>query len=720
MIRGLTFVLLSFCALQLFAATGDVEKGDKYMKSYQYDKAAAMYKQAVDANGNDTAAWQRLGLAFLNMGDITSAEAIYKTLASNPLASHLNKFYYAQILRMNARYREADAAYKEFARAVPNDPRAAAFKNFYEDVKPLTIDSKTFELATWPENSFGSDIGPGYCAGKLVFASNRDNDEALRMVDHWNGTGYYDLYYEHGAGAVDSVTPERIKGDVSGKFDEGPATFSRDGKEMIFTRTNYDDPAPDGTRKLGLYHATMDPDKKKWVNVKPLSFSKPAYNFCHPALSKDGTHLYFVSDMPNGFGETDIYMVAKNGSSWDQPVNLGKEINTMGLEGYPFIADDGTLYFASDSRMGLGGLDIYSAKLAHGNWANVVNMGAPVNSRVNDFGFVTDETGRSGYFVSSRDGGQGSDDIYKFTRLAETWCGTVTDAKTQKPLDNAVVTTYSLSTGDQLRNYTNTKGEFCISVESGKTYELEAGKEGYAGYKGTISLQGLENQPKKIALEPRGGIDFTLNVSEQGGENLTGATAFLINKNTSEVTQAKSDPLGRIKFDLYKDQEYEVKVTAKNSDRVGAYDNFVKTVSTMGLSPGQKLKEDVKLTFHDVLSLGLPTVYFDNSSSEIKPQAAKELDKVVSIMKTYPDIQIELAAHSDSRGAVESDMTMSGKRAQACVTYLQGKGVDITHLIAIGYGTTKPSHLCSKSIPCTEKDHASNRRVVFTLAKLEE
>ncbi len=688
------------------------------MQAFKFEKAAAMYKKAADADANNVVAWEKLGRAFVLSGDNTSAEAIYKTLSDNPAATPINKFYYAQQLRLAGKYDEAGAAYKAYAAAQPNDPRAIEFKSFSDDVKPLTADKKSYELYILPDNSDASEIGPAYNAGTLVFASNRGHGQGVATVDFWTGRGYYDLYEQRSAGAGDSVVPAKLKGKVNRRFNDGPATFTRDGKEMIYTSANYKAKSKDGYRKLGLYHADYDFNKKKWINIKPLSFNNSEYNVTHPSLSKDGTRLFFVSDMPGTIGETDIYVSVKNGSSWEQPVNLGKEVNTSGTEMFPFIADDGTLFFSSDSRVGLGGLDIYSATLNGNKWGNVQNLGAGANSVGDDLGYVSDETGRNGFIVSERAGGVGGDDIYKFKRFTEPVCGTVADAKSKSIVEGALIVATS-TTGDQHKIPTDSKGNFCLNLQPGQEYRFEAIKDGYAGDTSTMYVNQARNARKIINLTPRGGIDLIVDVSDKDGLMVDGATAFIVNKKTGETIKQKTDSTGKLKFDLYKDQEYELRVAKKGRD--GAYTKFVKTISTMGFTTSQKLTETAELDFKDGISFDLPNVYFDYNSAVIKPEAAKELDKVADVMKKFPEVQIELSAHTDSRGKAQINMVLSAQRAKGCVDYLQSKGVDITHIIAIGEGEGKPRNRCVDEVepPCNDKEHAINRRTEFKVVKFD-
>ena len=182
----------------------------------------------------------------------------------------------------------------------------------------------------------------------------------------------------------------------------------------------------------------------------------------------------------------------------------------------------------------------------------------------------------------------------------------------------------------------------------------------------------------------------------------------------------KSDNTGHVKFDLYKDQEYDLKVVKKLAGQEGVYDKFVKTISTMGFTKSQSVNENAELTYYDgKLIFDLPNVYFDLNSAKIKPLAAQDLDKLAGIMKNFHDLQVELSAHTDSRGKAAYNLILSAQRAEACVDYLVSKGADKTHLIAIGYGEEKIRNKCFDNVPCTEDEHAVNRRTEFKVVKFD-
>lgn len=716
--KKISVILLSFSILSgIFAQPSLIKKGDAQMKKYRFDRAAEFFKKAADRDANDVVAWEKLGMAFLMMNDYQSGEFIYQKLAMNPLANHVNKFYYAQMLRNNGKYEEAQKAYDEFAKAEPKDQRTDEFKNFLEEVKPLAEDFKTYELTLLPENSPASDFGVAYNFGNMVFTSNREAGGAVKNLDFRNGKGFYDLYQIGQATQTNAAPLAKLKGKANSKFNDGPAAFTRDGKEMIFTRTNKRK-GEDGSRKLGLYHATWD-KKKGWINVEPLPFNSNTYNVAHPSLSKDGSKLFFISDMTGTLGETDIWMSLKNGTTWEAPVNLGKEINTPGREMFPFIADNGMLFFSSDARVGLGGLDIYSALPDGRKFTSVINLGAPVNTNYDDFGYVVDETSKNGFMVTNRPGGKGDDDIYKFLRKGESICGTVMDKKSKAVIENAKIVA-SASDGHEVRIRTNMKGDFCIDLLVDKNYKLTAQKEEYHDYETSINVK-TENNPRQIiAMNAKGEIELTVDVSQKGDGKIDGATAFLINKNTGEIFEQKSGADGIIKFDLKKDQEYDLKVVKKLHGQNGVYDKFVKAISTMGFTESQNLTETAELSYYDsTFVFDLKNVFFDLNSSKIKPEATKDLDKVAEVMKTFADMQIELSAHTDARGNATYNLGLSVLRANACVDYLTSKDIDKARLIAIGYGEMRIKNKCKDGVQCTETEHSVNRRTEFKVVKFD-
>src|SRR5690606_6052447 len=323
--------------------------------------------------------------------------------------------------------------------------------------------------------------------------------------------------------------------DLNSKFHDGPMAVSADGKVAFFSRDgraegevekNKDANARIG--KVGIYRA----EKKdgKWTNIKPLPFNSTEYNVGNPSLSKDGKTLYFASDMPGGFGGSDIWKVEIKGDSYGKPVNLGDKVNTPGREGFPFITDDGILYFASNGRQGFGGLDVFKLEP---NASQPVNLGKPVNTEKDDFAFTFNVNKEIGFVSSNR---SVEDKIYYVHPI----CGRdalviVKDTKTGEVLADANVAILDDKKNTITTQTTSQKGTTNFYTECKKEYALQASKPNYepntvvlaSSEKGgktetVILLTPIEVivTPEEVILNP---IFFEFdksNITEQGAREL--------------------------------------------------------------------------------------------------------------------------------------------------------------------------------------------------------
>jgi outer membrane protein OmpA-like peptidoglycan-associated protein len=235
---------------------------------------------------------------------------------------------------------------------------------------------------------------------------------------------------------------------INTKFNESTPVFTKDGNTMYFTRNNYSDGYKGKDDKkvtlLKLYKASLV--DRKWTNIVELPFNSDQYSVAHPALSVDGKKLYFASDMPGTLGQSDLFSVVINDDgTYGKPENLGPAINTEGRETFPYVSADNELYFATDGRPGLGGLDIFVTKIKEGAaFGKVQNVGEPVNTKYDDFAFIINSETRNGFFSSNKEGGMGNDDIYKFKETKKlvnqrSLSGIITDSKTNEVIAAAKV-----------------------------------------------------------------------------------------------------------------------------------------------------------------------------------------------------------------------------------------------------------------------------------------
>ena len=731
-IRIFGLLTLMFISVSLFAApNGATKLGDKFFKSFNFKKAATYYKSAVKKDPKNVDALQKLARTYVMLEDHANAEAIYAELVKMPSIPAINKLYYGNELRANGKYAEAVAAYNDYAAASISDTRANELATSVSVLKTLSTDNKTFEISNAAEvNTPASEIGPAFFKDNgIVYASNSGKDVSVIRNDVWTNQPFYDLYSTTGDQNGTLYNIQRVKrGNPNQKYHEGPVTFSADYKEMLFTRDNYIDgkvkKSSDDIVKLKIMSATWDDAKKEWSNIKELPFNSNEYSVGHPSLTKDGKRLYFMSDMPGGYGETDIYVSYRDGSSWGAPINLGKKINTAGREMFPNIAEDGTLYFASDAKVGLGGLDVYSSSYQGGEWTNIANLGTPVNTNYDDFGLIMNNSNDKGYFVSNRPGGVGSDDIYRFKKNGISLCGTVVDARTKKTLSSSDVV---LMEGSQTvsKMKTGENGEFCFPVLPNKCYKIVAEKAEYNTNSVSTCMK-KEPQVVQIPLEKPGEFDLTVCVNESFADKKSisvGSVVTVTNQTTKEAKTCTVEADCKCKFALEPNTDYKICATKAATEK-GQYDNVCKDITTKGKVAPASLNEVLELTYiEENMVFELKNIYFDLSKWNIRPDAALEFNKLVALMNRFPNMEIELSSHTDCRASMKFNDELSTKRAKSSVEYLVSRGIASTRLIAAGYGERKLVNTCAcegavKST-CTEEEHQMNRRTEVKVLKVK-
>jgi len=419
-------LLLSFS----FVGYGqDDNKADKLYKELGYGTAISEYKSTVGEEGKlDRKTMIRLANSYRLIGDYRNAELYYAQIVESSDKA-LYRLYYAQALQANGKCEQAKKYYLEYDALVSleaaeegkvgNDRRGQILANACDQeftTAQVVLNNET------NLNTPSLDFSPTYYQDGLIFVSTRGINRSVQNEDAWLNGKFMDLFYaEIGSETKNFSVPLPLASIINSKFHEGPLTFDQSGSTMYFTRNNF----KGGRRgfnakkitKLKIYGA--DWDGEEWSNIWELPFNDDAYNHCHPTLSADGQHMYLSSDREGGYGGHDLYISTFTNGEWSTPVNLGEQVNTPGNELFPFVHDDGTLYFASNGHAGLGGLDIFSAQPigaedVEQTWSIPTNLGKPINSTKDDFGFITDITKRSGYLSSSREGGAGGDDIYSF------------------------------------------------------------------------------------------------------------------------------------------------------------------------------------------------------------------------------------------------------------------------------------------------------------------
>lgn len=456
-------------------------KADKKYEKYAYIDAIEIYEKVAEKGYKSVDLFQKLGNAYYFNGNLDKAAKSYDALfALNEEVAPEYYFRYAQTLKAIGNYEKSNQ-YMELFAAKTNDSRGKLFlqnKNYLNDID---VNTGKYILDTTTINSEFYDYGPSFFGNKIVFTSSRSDGNQYTKIHDWTKQTFTDLFIVSmdAEGKLEQV--ENFSKTINTKFNESSPVFTKDGKTMYFTRNNYNDgkkrKSDDKVILEKIYKAELV--NNEWTNITELPFSNDNYKTAHPALSPDEKTLYFASNMPGSYGNSDLYKVSidKNGK-FGTPENLGPTINTEGRETFPFIDANNNLIFASDGHLGLGGLDIFEAKANGKSFEKPINIGKPVNSTKDDFGYVVNSE-NLGFFSSNRDGGKGFDDIYTFKICTHILTGIITDAETKEILPDAKVTLFDDKMTLISETIASEKGIYQFKIECNKKYYVRASKETY-------------------------------------------------------------------------------------------------------------------------------------------------------------------------------------------------------------------------------------------------
>ena len=418
-IRSVSILLLIVFVNTAFA---QLKKANKYYDNYDYVKAIQLYKKAVKKTDNKEAI-EKIANSYRLTKNYKEAEVYYAQLVKQSGVTPINNFYYGMVLKNNGKIDEAKEQFKIYANAAPGDKKADLSVKSCEDIKLWISRTQQFEVSLVQNiNSIHSDFSPVFFKNNLVFVSERNQDLVNFSSNGWDDQPYLNVYSSKIETGKDgkpafSKKAKPFSYHINTEYHDGPVCFNSEQNTMYLTRVTYvlNKKDKNFVNLPKIYISKLK--GSSWGKVEAFQYNVDGYSTAHPCISADGQFLFFVSDMPGGFGGTDIYVCKKEGDSWGKPQNLGDQINTAGSEVFPYIRKDGMFYFSSDGHSCFGGLDIFSASKIDGKFTDVKNLGLPLNSSTDDFGIIFSEDNTKGYFSSDRAGGKGSDDIYSFIAL---------------------------------------------------------------------------------------------------------------------------------------------------------------------------------------------------------------------------------------------------------------------------------------------------------------
>ncbi len=464
---------------------------EKY-EEYSFSPAIDIYKKVLDRGYTSADLLKKLGNAYYFNADYEEAANTYKRLVEEYSDEVEPEYYfrYAQTLKTLEDYEASSNVMSKFLEATSNDARATAFKDEKKYLRDIKRNSGRYNVSPFQYNSPYSDFAPTYYKEGLIFSSDRDTGNFARYRHTWNSKDFLDLY-EVNADSTSKGWVAKLSDHINTRLHESTSAINKDGSTLYFTRNNFKEGkyAKDkkGVIRLKIFKATLT-DEGEWGNIEALPFNSDDYSVAHPTLSPDGRILYFASDMPGSLGESDIFKVRINGDgSFGTPENLGGIINTEARETFPFLTSEEVLYFSSDGHPGLGGLDVFATKIANGKLnGTVMNVGKPINGRMDDFTFIFNEITRKGYFASNRSEGQGADDIYAFLETkallfdcTQEVSGTVRDKISNKILVGATVKVIDENNEEIMSAITNVDGKYILALDCNQGNFVRAMTDGY-------------------------------------------------------------------------------------------------------------------------------------------------------------------------------------------------------------------------------------------------
>lgn len=440
----------------------------------------------------DPQAIVRIADAYKQMGNSYKTEFWYRRALKLKDQKIEWNLYLGEALMRNGKYAEAQAFLGKYLELNKTDYKAIRMFNSCDSLEVYFRDTTLYTISELRYNARGVNVfSPSFYRYGIVFVSDMSYKGLSNSHSDLTGKRYLDLFYAKKTDRGNWLDPEPLRGEINGRFNEGPSVFTKDFNKVYFTRNNYSSNKIETNRKsinvLKIYEANFIDGL--WKINKPLELTDAEYSAGHPALNSTGDILYFTSNMPWGYGGTDIYYSKRNGNLWSPPVNMGPTINSEGNEMFPFLQNDSSLYFASDGKGGLGGLDIFESKCINGTWLSPFNLGSPINSSQDDFSFIVDSSGLNGYFSSGRMGG--NDKLYAFTKNPPKLVVKVkvTDEKTNIPIADALVTVKK--DGKVLISAkTDEKGFVLMMVDPDHNYDFTCDDRNYYLRKSSISTLG--------------------------------------------------------------------------------------------------------------------------------------------------------------------------------------------------------------------------------------
>jgi outer membrane protein OmpA-like peptidoglycan-associated protein/tetratricopeptide (TPR) repeat protein len=731
------------CSCILNAANKESKKADKYFATGDYLNAIAMYETALEKEESlsDRALYKyKIGISYYRLSEVSKAERYLNDAIKQGYMSADAYLVLGDVQLKLGKMDEAKSSYESYSLANPGDNSVAVKIASVKFAKENQQNLSLFKIEALDNkvNSPKNEFGVSYFNESLIYSSTKnvssgDEDEeesgnsnkySDRVVPEKQekknytkeGRAKTSVYLVTGSNGVYNRAKEIQELSKMKDFsDDGVMLYDPYSRQAYYTRQ-------DGKR---AYIYSMRIVNNKWEKNEKIEVQTQGEPIGHPFVTPEGDRIYFTSTMPGGKGKSDIWYISKMGDAWNSiPVNAGDNINTAGNEVYPHISDN-YFFFASDGRIGMGGLDVYVSKITSSGFERPINLGVPFNSTADDYNFVIRLDKAEGLFVSERNPRRGSD-IYRFDGFPSnlTIAGTIRDANTGASISNVSLELF-IENKSLSKTVSDANGDFVIPVLPNTTYRLSASVPGYSSADKTFTSPG--DLFARLSKENGINLDFDLqgNAAVISGkvydiqtlapmENVT--VALIANGILQQTTNV--DPSGIYKFsNLTSNTDYTIKIDPKGY--------FWDTRNVHVVNNNQRYEYNT-LSGHNLdfamqkFEVGkeiiIPNIKFQEDKPNILTESYKELDKLASMFIQNPHCIIQLKGHVD--GAYKSEMakTLSQYRVNIVKDYLLSQKVNPAQLVS-PQGMGRQSPLVRN--PISAEERRQNSRITYTVTRID-
>lgn len=712
------YFLLIVVLLQQAAKAQTIDKtlisADKKFISLAYADAAVLYEKYLAKNPKDFYASRQAAISYDKNNDHNKAIDHWTAVVDDSKATDKDRLEYARCLLANYRTDDAKRIFNDLSRS--SDALVVSWSKAYLNMNAFYEDSALCKI--FPLTGIGTDK-PEFCpylykGNELIYVTEPSKNKPIRIFSAWSNEKFFAVYSAIRKDSVSFNKGKVFNKHIQGNFMNGPVTFRPDDSVMYFTRSAPKKEmknAKSSVLRLHIFYTEVNTYGFAHPELKPFTYNSARYDCMHPSLDATGKKMYFASDMPGTLGGKDIWFTEWQSGAWTKPVNLGPQINTPGNEVFPFITSDGILYFASDGKPGLGGLDIFYADPTGDEklFREAENAGAPINTQFDDFGVYVQKDNKRGYLSSNRKNSLRDDDIYYFlnnkTKSFPVKIRFV-DSVSQAPVAADFTLTAASGTTEQKVD----SGSFYTTrLKAGKDIRINVSSKNYLPRvfaKNILTEDSIVTVPLK--LKSQRCIEGKI-FDKDSNQPMAGVKVAIYDEDGNKYLEYITDSTGAYKVcslppnkDLYIGSEKKPDYfTNTEKFRIKPDSSLIKNIYTQKIVIGKAIKVE--------------NIYFDQGKFNVRPDAALELDKLVRLMKDNPQIIIELSSHSDCIGAAAQNLTLSDKRAKSSAAYIVSKGIAKTRIKGKGYGESMLVNDCKcegKVVStCTEEQHAANRRV---------